>query len=192
VRRIDAIARAAAHLGDDWLAVACNGLIGRELYTVAERPGNYYMIGSMGLAASIGLGLAGRQPDRRVVVFDGDGNVLMGLGALGSVGQLAPPNLYHLVFDNGVHASTGGQRTISGAVPLEEVARACGYRRAARVADPAALDAALTALWADPGPAMLLIEVEPGESVHGIARVEIPPPELARRFRTAATSTRSS
>ena len=187
MRRIDAIARVAARLGDDWLVVACNGLIGRELYTVAERPGNFYMIGSMGLAASIGLGLATRQPGRPVVVLDGDGNVLMGLGALGNVGQAAPPNLYHLVFDNGVHGSTGGQRTISGAVPLEEIARACGYRRAVRVADPASLDAALAALWAESGPAMLLIEVEPGQSLHGIARVEIPPPELARRFRAAAT-----
>ena len=188
MRRVDAIARVAARLGDDWLVVACNGLIGRELYSVAERPGNFYMIGSMGLAASIGLGLAVRQPGRPVVVLDGDGNVLMGLGALGNVGQLAPPNLYHLVFDNGVHASTGGQRTISGAVPLEEVARACGYRRAARLADPASLDDALAALWDGPGPAILLVEVEPGESLHGIARVEIPPPELAQRFRAAATS----
>jgi sulfopyruvate decarboxylase subunit beta len=187
VRRVAAIERVAAALGDDWLVVACNGMIGRELYTVAERPGNFYMIGSMGLASSIGLGLASRQPGRRVVVLDGDGNVLMGLGALGNVAQAAPPNLYHLVFDNRAHGSTGGQRTISESVPLEAVARACGYRRAERVADPAALDAALAALWAQPGPAMLLVEVEPGESLHGIARVEIPPPTLAQRFRAAAT-----
>jgi thiamine pyrophosphate-dependent acetolactate synthase large subunit-like protein len=187
VRRVEAIERVAARLLDDWLVVACNGMIGRELYTVAERPGNFYMIGSMGLAASIGLGLARRQPGRRVLVLDGDGNVLMGLGALGNVAQAAPPNLRHLVFDNGVHGSTGGQRTISGAVPLEEVARACGYRRAARVADPAALEAALATLWDEPGPAMLLVEVEPGEAVHGIARVEIPPPVLAQRFRATAT-----
>jgi thiamine pyrophosphate-dependent acetolactate synthase large subunit-like protein len=122
-----------------------------------------------------------------VVVLDGDGNVLMNMGALGSVAQAAPPNLYHLVLDNRAHASTGGQRTISGSVPLEAVALACGYRRAERVADPAALDAALADLWGAPGPAMLLIEVEPGESLPGIARVEIPPPELARRFRAAAT-----
>jgi sulfopyruvate decarboxylase subunit beta len=186
VRRVEAIERVAAGLGDDWLVVACNGMIGRELYTVADRPGNFYMIGSMGLAASIGLGLARRQPGRRVLVLDGDGNVLMNMGALGNVAQAAPPNLRHLVFDNGVHASTGGQRTISGAVPLEQVARACGYRRAARVADRPALEAALATLWDEPGPAMLLVEVEPGQASHGIARVEIPPPVLAQRFRAAA------
>jgi sulfopyruvate decarboxylase subunit beta len=187
VRRVEAIERVAAGLGDDCLVVACNGMIGRELYTIAERPGNFYMIGSMGLAASIGLGLARRQPGRRVLVLDGDGNVLMNMGALGNVAQAAPPNLRHLVLDNGVHASTGGQRTISGAVPLEEVARACGYRRAARVADPPALEAALATLWEEPGPAMLLVEVEPGQASHGLARVEIPPPALAQRFRAAAT-----
>ena len=174
----------------DWLVVACNGMIGRELWTIGDRPNQFYMVGSMGLASTIGLGLAMRRPDRTVVVLDGDGNVLMNLGGLGNVAHLAPPNLYHVVFDNGVHGSTGGQRTISGSVALEEVARACGYRQAQRVGGEAELLAALGGFWAQPGPAMLLVKVEATPSVHGIGRVEIEPPAMAERFRSAALAGR--
>jgi len=186
MNRMDALRLVVARLPADCLVVACNGMIGRELWTIGDRPNQFYMVGSMGLASSIGLGLALRRPRRPVVVLDGDGNVLMNLGGLGNVAQAAPPNLYHLVFDNGVHGSTGGQRTIADAVALEEVARACGYRRAARVDDEAGLAAALGGFFAEPGPAMLLAKVEATANVHGIARVEIEPPALAERFRRAA------
>ena len=158
----------------------------RELYRVGDRPEHFYMIGSMGLASSIGLGLALRRPERPVVVLDGDGNVLMNLGGLANIGAAGLANLYHLVIDNGVHASTGGQRTLSPLVPLEEVSRACGYRRTERVCEVTTLDAALVSLWKDPGPALLLVEVEPGNPPD-IGRVEMEPPLLARRFRKAAT-----
>ena len=186
MRRHEAVSLIAARLPERALVVACNGMISRELYDSGDAPGRFYMIGSMGLASSIGLGLALARPDRPVVVLDGDGNVLMNLGGLASIAAEAPANLYHLVLDNGVHASTGGQRTISGRVPLEEVARACGYARAARVANEAELQAGLTAFFDGPGPAMLLAAVEPG-NVPGIARMEILPADLAVRFRAEAT-----
>jgi thiamine pyrophosphate-dependent acetolactate synthase large subunit-like protein len=162
----------------------------RELYSVGDRPEHFYMIGSMGLASSIGLGVALRRPERPVVILDGDGNVLMNLGTLGNIGESAPANLFHLVIDNGVHASTGGQRTISREIPLEEIARSCGYLRSERVGDLASLERSLRSLWREPGPAFLLIEVEPG-NVSGIGRVEMDPPEIARRFRECATGTKS-
>jgi thiamine pyrophosphate-dependent acetolactate synthase large subunit-like protein len=124
-----------------------------------------------------------------VVVFDGDGNLLMGLGALASVAAAAPPNVYHVVFDNASHGSTGGQRTISDRVPLEAVARAAGYRHAERIdatgagdALAGALDRAVAGLFANRGPAMLLIEVERGNQP-GIGRVELSPREITERFR---------
>src|SRR5262249_12839552 len=83
--RADAVADVAGALRDDALVVACNGMIGRELYTRADAPTRFYMIGSMGLASSIGLGVALVQPARVVVVFDGDGNLLMNLGGLANV-----------------------------------------------------------------------------------------------------------
>src|SRR6185503_1828700 len=73
-------------------------------------------------------GIAMARPERRVLVFDGDGNVLMNLGTLATIAVAAPANLLHVCFDNGVHASTGGQPTISDRVHLEAVARAAGYR----------------------------------------------------------------
>jgi phosphonopyruvate decarboxylase len=185
--RADAVARVAAALGREALAVACNGMIGRELYARADAPTRFYMIGSMGLAASIGLGVALVQPSRTVVVFDGDGNVLMNLGAIANVAAAGAPNFHHVVFDNGAHGSTGDQRTISDRVPIDDVARAAGYRRCARVTTPKALDEALAAWFEAPGPSMLLVAVDRG-NLPGIGRVELSPAEIAVRFRTACTS----
>jgi thiamine pyrophosphate-dependent acetolactate synthase large subunit-like protein len=183
--RADAVARAARARPAGCLTIACNGMIGRELYTHADDPSTFYMIGSMGLASSIGLGLALVQPSREVIVFDGDGNVLMNLGALGSVAAAAPRNFYHVVFDNAAHASTGGQRTISDRVPLDRVAAAAGYRRTVRVEGEVQLGLALQTFFAEPGPALLLVEVERGNQP-GIKRVEPEPRDLTDRFREAA------
>jgi thiamine pyrophosphate-dependent acetolactate synthase large subunit-like protein len=184
--RADAVALVADALASDWLAIACNGMISRELFAHTDAPTRFYMVGSMGLASSIGLGVAIVQPARTVVVFDGDGNVLMNMSALGSVAAAAPRNLYHVVFDNGSHESTGGQATISNRVPIEEVAAAAGYRSAVRVADDGTLAGVLRTFFAEPGPAMLLITVERGNQP-GIGRVTVEPRQLAARFRAAAT-----
>jgi len=185
VTRAFAVARVADALAPECLTIVCNGMIGRELYTHADAPSRFYMIGSMGLASSIGLGLALVQPARTVVVFDGDGNVLMNMGTLGSVAAAAPGNFYHVVFDNAAHGSTGDQRTISDRVPLDAVARAAGYRSVVRVHDARALADALTAFFTRPAPAMLVVDVERGNQP-GIGRVEPTPPELTARFRQRA------
>jgi thiamine pyrophosphate-dependent acetolactate synthase large subunit-like protein len=182
--RATAVATVADALPPDFLVVACNGMISRELFAHADAPTRFYMIGSMGLAASIGLGLALVQPDRTVVVFDGDGNVLMNMGALGTIGAAAPANFFHVVFDNASHGSTGGQPTVSDRVALEKVAAASGYRRALRIAAGQPLDDALETFFRDRGPAMLLVEVERGNQA-GITRVEPSPIELTARFRAA-------
>ena len=188
MRRATAVAHVARALPDDALTIACNGMIGRELFACADSPSRFYMIGSMGLASSIGLGLALVQASRKIVVFDGDGNVLMNLGTLGSVAAAAVPGFYHVVFDNAAHGSTGDQQTISDRVPIERVAAAAGYRTVARVSGEAALDAALATFLADAGPAMLLVEVERGNQPD-ITRVELSPVDLTARFRLAARDT---
>jgi sulfopyruvate decarboxylase subunit beta len=181
MNKLDAIKALSAVISPDDLIVCCNGMIGRELYTVAERPANFYMIGSMGLGLSIGLGLALARPSRKVIVLDGDGNVLMGMSALASVGSERPANLYHVVLDNETHASTGGQRTISGQIKLHEVALAAGYRAAHRAVSLEPFTAALRAALAEPGPVMVLGVVE-GGTIKGIGRVKETPPELTARF----------
>jgi thiamine pyrophosphate-dependent acetolactate synthase large subunit-like protein len=175
MKSLDLIRDLAERAGDA-LVVACNGLESRELHAVRDRDANFYMIGSMGLASSIGLGLALARPERRVVVLDGDGNLLMALGAMANVGAARPENFTHVVLDNGSYASTGGQATVSGRVALDEIARACGYRWIGLGAG--GLGEALRAR----GPAFLHVRVEPA-SVEGLPRVEIPPPALAARFR---------
>jgi thiamine pyrophosphate-dependent acetolactate synthase large subunit-like protein len=110
----------------DELVVHANGFISRESFNLEDRLGNFYMIGSMGLASSIGLGVAMNRPERRVVVFDGDGNVLMNMGSLALIGATQPQNFVHIVFDNEAYGSTGNQRSISAQVALEDIARSSG------------------------------------------------------------------
>lgn len=179
MKRWEALAAIAPHLKDA-LVVVCNGMLGRDLFGLGDRPGQFYMIGSMGLASSIGLGLALAQPKKKVVVLDGDGNVLMNLGGLANIGAAQPRNFHHVIFDNGTHASTGDQQTISKNIRLEEMARVAGYPHVWRSADP-------REFFASEGPACLLVEVEPGNQKK-VPRVDVAPPEIASRFRKAATT----
>lgn len=184
MRRAEAARIVTEAVGDERLLVSCNGMIGREVFTAHDRPSTFYMIGSMGLALSIGLGVAQCQPDKEVVVLDGDGNVLMGAGVLASAAVSGCKNLHHVVLDNEAHGSTGDQATITDRVRLEEIARASGYASAERV-DAKDLEAAMPAFLAKPGPAMLLVKVEKG-NLKGIARVSHTPPEITARFAAAA------
>ena len=96
--------------------ISANGFMSRDLFEVSDKESNFYMIGSMGLASSIGLGIALKNPKKQVFVFDGDGNILMNLGSLVTIGSLKPKNLVHVVFDNNSHESTGGQPTNSSKI----------------------------------------------------------------------------
>ena len=89
---------------------------------------NFYMIGSMGLASSIGLGVALKNTKKRIFVFDGDGNILMNLGSLITIGTIKPKNLVHIIFDNNSHESTGGQPTATNKIQLTKIAKSANYR----------------------------------------------------------------
>ena len=108
--------------------VSANGFISRDLFQVSDKESNFYMIGSMGLASSIGLGIALKNPNKRIFVFDGDGNILMNLGSLVTIGSLKPNNLIHVVFDNNSHESTGNQPTNSSKINLEKLAKETHYK----------------------------------------------------------------
>ena len=107
--------------------VSANGFMSRDLFEVQDKESNFYMIGSMGLASSIGLGLALKNSKKRIFVFDGDGNILMNLGSLITIGSLQPKNLIHIVFDNNSHESTGSQPTNSSIINLEKIAKDAHY-----------------------------------------------------------------
>jgi phosphonopyruvate decarboxylase len=107
--------------------LASTGFCGRELYAIDDRANHLYMVGSMGCVLPLALGLALARPDLRVIALDGDGAALMRLGALATAGAYGPSNLWHLLLDNGVHDSTGGQATVSPTISFAEIAAACGY-----------------------------------------------------------------
>jgi len=166
-------------------AVVCaNGFISRWAFAAGDRESHFYMIGSMGLASSIGLGIATARPGAAVAVLDGDGNVLMNLGALASIAAAAPPRFRHVVLDNGAYASTGNQPTISRRVALEAIAAAAGYARVARVRDRAGLEHALAEHLDSTGPTFLLVETAVDEGPPA-PRIPFSPPEMTARFRSA-------
>jgi thiamine pyrophosphate-dependent acetolactate synthase large subunit-like protein len=169
----------------DSVVVHANGYIARSSFNVEDRPGNFYMIGSMGLASSIALGVALSRPEKRVVVYDGDGNLLMNLGGAAMIAHTRPPNLIHLVFDNGVYASTGNQVAVSQSVPLERVAEAAGYRSSIRVSTPAALAAAFSEALSWAGPSFILAEIEVDTGPFTGGRVTHTPEEMRDRVAAA-------
>jgi len=165
----------------DELVVATTGYTSRRLFAHGDRPGTFYMQGSMGHAISIGLGLALSRPDRRVVVVDGDGAALMHPGAMATVGGHAPANLTHLVLDNGRYESTGGQPT-GARVAFDAAALAFGYRHAARCRELADLDGRLAESLRTAGPALLHVTVGTSADAPQRATAAVAPDALRRRF----------
>ena len=165
--------------------IVCNGFPSREACKLRDRDQNFYMIGSMGATAGIGLGLALAQPEKTVVVFDGDGNVLMSLGTLATIGALKPKNLIHVVFDNEVYGTTGNQPTYSRMVGLDKVARAAGYENVERVWEKEDIVYEFKTMLADSGPSFLLIKVN--EQLEEADRIALAPQELTKRFKQSVS-----
>ena len=161
--------------------IATTGKCGRELFTLADRPQHLYQVGSMGCASAMGFGIA-LHVKRPVVVLDGDGAALMKLGNFASIGARRPANLLHLVLDNGVHDSTGGQATVSATVDFASVALACGYRGASTCDDLEGFESAFATALASPGPHLIHARIAPG-SMAKLGRPTVSPSEVARRFK---------
>jgi phosphonopyruvate decarboxylase len=183
--RLDALAAARKPLGREPVLHA-NGYICRESFSLGDRPENFYMIGSMGLASAIGLGLTLAREETATVVFDGDGNLLMNLGILPLVAARAPRRFVHVVFDNEVYGSTGNQRTISGEVRLDRLADSAGYRSVAAVTGAADITEAVRVALASDGPHFILVKVTP-EGAEA-PRIPYTPNELRDRFRASVTN----
>jgi len=179
--RLAAIHIIAQSLSGREAVVSTTGKISRELYNSLDREGNFYMVGSMGCASAIGLGLALSCPQRPVVVLDGDGACLMKMGNLATIGHYQPRNLIHLVLDNEAYDSTGGQATTASTISLTDVARAAGYGSVRQIVEAEALRASLLWALAHPGPHFLLIKVAPGSQAD-LSRPHLTPPELKERF----------
>jgi phosphonopyruvate decarboxylase len=186
--RRTAISLLADLAGNDTAIVATTGKTGRELFEHCDRPTHLYVVGSMGCASSIGLGIA-TQTDAPVLVLDGDGAALMRLEAMASIGHLAPPHFVHVILDNQAHESTGGQATISASVHFAEIAAACGYATTCSVTGTEALAEAFTRARAADGPHLIHTRVAI-ETDAGLGRPSVHPPDVAARFRSALAALR--
>ena len=162
-----AIAEVLEHVGPRDVVVSTTGMASREVFEYRHRTGqghgrDFLTVGSMGHASQIALGLALARPDRTVHCLDGDGAVIMPLGALAIVGTRGPGNLRHVIINNGAHDSVGGQPTAGLDIDLVAIAAACGYRATDRVMSLDAIAGAIERLAAHSGPTLLEIRVDPG------------------------------
>jgi len=145
---------------NDLLVVAGLGSTAWDITAAGDSPLNFPLWGAMGNAAMIGLGLALAQPARRVLVITGDGEMLMGLGSLATIGVQRPPNLSVVVIDNERYGETGMQAThTASGIDLAKVAQACGFRAARQVRDLAKLAALRRAIHAARGPVFAQVKV---------------------------------
>lgn len=183
--RISALECLLGELPVSAAVVSTTGKASRELYTLADRPQHFYLVGAMGSASAVGLGVA-RHTRRPVVVIDGDGAALMRMGTFATVGAHAGSNLVHVLLDNRVHDSTGGQRTLSAQVDFPAVAAACGYAQVHECGDLRGFAAALGAALGGRGPSLVYLRIRPG-SMAGLGRPDVHPSEVARRFRDFVT-----
>jgi len=145
--REDIIRHITAASGQDPI-VSTTGKASRELFEIREANGqphgyDFLTVGSMGHSSSIALGIAINKPEQKIWCIDGDGALLMHMGAMAVLGSVGPKNLVHILINNGAHETVGGMPTVAGQVDFPSIARACGYGSAEKVSDFAALDKAL-------------------------------------------------
>jgi len=149
---------------DDEIVVCNLGHPSQELFSIRDRPQNFYMLGSMGLASSIGLGLALSTTDKKVIVLDGDGSVLMNLGSLSTIGVNQPKNYILIIIDNEAYGSTGFQPTFTSyGLRLDHIAKACNIRKTIFITQEADIRATMErVLESDDGPYCVVIKTEKG------------------------------
>lgn len=178
--RLDLTKRLTSLLENDEIVVGGIAHTCFDLYGAGHRPQNFYMLGSMGLAVPIGLGLALAHPERQVIVLEGDGSLLMNLGILTTVAMVAPPNLTIVVWDNEAYQTTGGQATATQAgADLVSLASGAGIERSEWAEDETHFEELIRqALWAD-GPSFVGVKVA---RVSSKAHPEFDPVFLKLRF----------
>ena len=176
--RKEAVESIAKEIGNQPI-ISANGFMSRDLYETNEKESNFYMIGSMGLASSIGLGVALKNPKKKIYVFDGDGNILMNLGSLVTIGSLKPKNFVHFIFDNNSHESTGGQPTNSNKIDLDKIAHVTKLKTF-KISTKNQIKKIIPKIKKESGPILVLVKIDKGGEKS--IRVDISPPNIKKRF----------
>lgn len=164
--------------------IATTGFTGRELFEIEDFKNNFYMIGSMGCAGSIGLGLSLVKPEINVIVIDGDGALLMRLGSMATIGHHSANNFLHILLDNNSYESTGSQRTVSNSVDFIEIALACGYTHSIYVHDLDQLTFYISEWKKNKGLTFIYIKIKEGTN-DKLGRPIISPVVIKERFMEA-------
>lgn len=183
MKRFDAINRIAEILTEEF--VVCNiGIPSKELYHLRDRPQNFYMMGSMGLASSIALGLAISQPGKKLWCIDGDGSILMNLGSLSTIANVNPSNLTLIVIDNESYGSTGDQCTYThNNTNLEIIAEGAGFKSIVKITKVEEIKNILRDLGK--GCHFVLIKTKPGSAL--VSNIPLKPIEIKNRFMQSFT-----
>jgi thiamine pyrophosphate-dependent acetolactate synthase large subunit-like protein len=159
--------RLVRRLTHEEAVVAGIGNTNFDLFAAGHRPQNFYMLGSMGLACPIALGVALAQPERGVVALEGDGSILMALGCLATIANARPRNLTIIIWDNGIYQITGKQQTATGKdTDIVAVARGAGIAASEWVRDEAHFEGLLDRRFDEGGPVLLAVKIDdaPGQA----------------------------
>ena len=179
--RLDAIQSVLDRVKDEPIIANLGGTTFHLHNLSEERDANLYTWGAMGLSSSIGLGVALAAPDRKVIVMDGDGSMLMNLGSLGTIARQNPKNMIHIVWDNHQWAGTGGQPThTAGVTDLAAVARGAGIPKVEAVSTLEALEEVFDRALTEDGPWCIVADVEGGDKPN---RPEVSLEDNLQRFR---------
>jgi len=180
MNRFDLTQRLVGQLKRDEAVIGGIGNANFDLWASGQRPQNFYMLGSMGLAIPIALGVAIAQPQRHAIALEGDGSLLMQLGCLATVAMLAPKNLTMVVWDNGIYQITGSQPTPGAAhADLVAIARGAGLANSAWAADEDDFDRLVAAALHDGGPSLIAVRID---SKPAVGTTDRDPVQIRERF----------
>ncbi|MGJ4944901.1 thiamine pyrophosphate-dependent enzyme [Bradyrhizobium sp. HKCCYLS1011] len=179
MNRFDLTSRLVAKLKHEEAVVGGIGNTNFDLWATGQRPQNFYMLGSMGLAFPIALGVALAQPKRRVVALEGDGSLLTQLGCLTTIATLAPDNLVMIVMDNGIYQITGSQPTPARHADIVAIAIGCGIARSSWAADEEDFERLVDQALASPGPTLIAARID---DKPGVGATRRDPVQIRERF----------
>ncbi|OPY98398.1 hypothetical protein A5906_32785 [Bradyrhizobium sacchari] len=180
MNRFDVTARLIAKLKHEEAVIGGIGNTNFDLWAAGHRPQNFYMLGSMGLAFPIALGVALAQPDRRVFALEGDGSLLMQLGALSTIAALKPKNLVMIVMDNGIYQITGAQPTpAAGVADIVGIATASGLVRSSWAADEEDFERLVDEAMSADEPSLIAVRID---DKPGVGTTRRDPVQIRERF----------
>ncbi|CAL78636.1 putative Sulfopyruvate decarboxylase (beta subunit) [Bradyrhizobium sp. ORS 278] len=179
MNRHDLTCRLVAKLTREEAVIGGIGNTNFDLWAAGPRPQNFYMLGSMGLACPIALGVALAQPQRRVFALEGDGSLLMQLGCLTTIASLALSNLTIIVMDNGIYQITGSQPTPAKQADIVAIAAGCGIVSSHWAADEADFERLVDAALELPGPMLIAVKID---DKPGVGATHRDPAQIRERF----------